>query len=213
MDPNRIIQALKGTIDPNLRIAAENELNQSYKIINFAPTLLQIIVSEQVEFPVRQAAAIYLKNMVSQYWQDREPSLGEVVFPFNIHENDRQQIRDHIVEGIIRCPESIRARVRHRQQQMFNSGDVAQLIYCAHVRDVLTRWSSTRSIDASPTLTIAAKQTVKVRRPGRLRCKRDATSLQAAGIVLDRWSYSLSRQTKSQPAASSPPDPPLGWGR
>lgn len=55
-------------------------------------------------------AAIYLKNMVSQYWQDREPSLGEVVFPFNIHENDRQQIRDHIVEGIIRCPESIRYR-------------------------------------------------------------------------------------------------------
>uniref|UniRef100_A0A8C7DTQ5 Importin 8 n=1 Tax=Oncorhynchus kisutch TaxID=8019 RepID=A0A8C7DTQ5_ONCKI len=111
MDPNRIIQALKGTIDPNLRIAAENELNQSYKIINFAPTLLQIIVSEQVEFPVRQAAAIYLKNMVSQYWQDREPSLGEVVFPFNIHENDRTQIRDHIVEAIIQCPESIRAQL------------------------------------------------------------------------------------------------------
>uniref|UniRef100_A0AAQ4RFT4 Importin N-terminal domain-containing protein n=1 Tax=Gasterosteus aculeatus aculeatus TaxID=481459 RepID=A0AAQ4RFT4_GASAC len=111
MDPNRIIQALKGTIEPNLRIAAENELNQSYKIINFAPTLLQIIMSEQVEFPVRQAAAIYLKNMVSQYWQDREPCLGEVVFPFNIHENDRQQIRDHIVEGIIRSPESIRAQL------------------------------------------------------------------------------------------------------
>lgn len=28
MDPNRIIQALRGTIDPNLRIAAENELDQ-----------------------------------------------------------------------------------------------------------------------------------------------------------------------------------------
>ncbi|XP_062851040.1 importin-8 isoform X1 [Trichomycterus rosablanca] len=111
MDPNRIIQALKGTIDPNLRIAAENELNQSYKIINFAPTLLQIIVSEQVEFPVRQAAAIYLKNMVSQYWQDREPLLGEVMFPFNIHENDRSQIRDNMVEAIIRCPESIRAQL------------------------------------------------------------------------------------------------------
>eukprot|EP00063_Salmo_salar_P088626 XP_014063461.1 PREDICTED: importin-8-like isoform X7 [Salmo salar] len=83
----------------------------SYKIINFAPTLLQIIVSEQVEFPVRQAAAIYLKNMVSQYWQDREPSLGEVVFPFNIHENDRTQIRDNIVEAIIQCPESIRAQL------------------------------------------------------------------------------------------------------
>ncbi|XP_051911793.1 importin-8 isoform X1 [Hippocampus zosterae] len=111
MDPNRIIQALRGTIDPNLRRAAEDELNQSYKIINFAPTLLQIIVSEQVEFPVRQAAAIYLKNMIGQYWQDREPSLGKVVFPFNIHENDRQQIRNHIVEGIIRCPETIRAQL------------------------------------------------------------------------------------------------------
>uniref|UniRef100_A0A8C7DP15 Importin 8 n=1 Tax=Oncorhynchus kisutch TaxID=8019 RepID=A0A8C7DP15_ONCKI len=49
--------------------------------------------------------------MVSQYWQDREPSLGEVVFPFNIHENDRTQIRDHIVEAIIQCPESIRAQL------------------------------------------------------------------------------------------------------
>ncbi|RXM97561.1 Importin-8 [Acipenser ruthenus] len=59
MDPNRIIQALKGTIEPNLRIATENDLNQSYKIINFAPTLLQIILSDQVECPVRQAEDEY----------------------------------------------------------------------------------------------------------------------------------------------------------
>ncbi|XP_074051432.1 importin-8 [Macrotis lagotis] len=111
MDPNRIIQALKGTIDPKLRIAAENELNQSYKIINFAPSLLQIIVSDQIEFPVRQAAAIYLKNMVTQYWPDREPPPGEAIFPFNIHENDRQQIRDNIVEGIIRSPDLVRVQL------------------------------------------------------------------------------------------------------
>ncbi|XP_020033722.1 importin-8 isoform X1 [Castor canadensis] len=111
MDLNRIIQALKGTIDPKLRIAAENELNQSYKIINFAPSLLWIIVSDHVEFPVRQAAAIYLKNMVTQYWPDREPPPGEAMFPFNIHENDRQQIRDNIVEGIIRSPDLVRVQL------------------------------------------------------------------------------------------------------
>lgn len=111
MDPNRIIQALRGTIDPKMRLTAENELNQSYKIISFAPTLLQIIVSDQVEFPVRQAAAIYLKNMVTQYWPDREPMAGEVIFPFNIHENDRQQIRENIVEGIIRSPDLVRAQL------------------------------------------------------------------------------------------------------
>uniref|UniRef100_A0A7N8Y4D0 Importin 8 n=1 Tax=Mastacembelus armatus TaxID=205130 RepID=A0A7N8Y4D0_9TELE len=154
MDPNRIIQALKGTIDPNLRIAAENELNQSYKIINFAPTLLQIIVSEQVEFPVRQAAAIYLKNMVSQYWQDREPSLGEVVFPFNIHENDRQQIRDHIVEGIIRCPESIRYRKADEREPLL----AAMQIFLLRIQQLISQLLA----DATIFSVLIQKQILKI---------------------------------------------------
>uniref|UniRef100_A0AAQ5ZJ28 Importin N-terminal domain-containing protein n=1 Tax=Amphiprion ocellaris TaxID=80972 RepID=A0AAQ5ZJ28_AMPOC len=154
MDPNRIIQALKGTIDPNLRIAAENELNQSYKIINFAPTLLQIIVSEQVEFPVRQAAAIYLKNMVSQYWQDREPSVGEVVFPFNIHENDRQQIRDHIVEGIIRCPESIRYRKADEREPLL----AAMQIFLPRIQQLISQLL----VDATIFSVLIQKQILKI---------------------------------------------------
>ncbi|MEE6514696.1 hypothetical protein FKM82_023026, partial [Ascaphus truei] len=39
------------------------------------------------------------------------PLAGEVVFPFNIHENDRQEIRDNIVEGIIRSPDLVRTQL------------------------------------------------------------------------------------------------------
>ncbi|KAG8546014.1 hypothetical protein GDO81_019900, partial [Engystomops pustulosus] len=49
--------------------------------------------------------------MVTQFWPDREPMIGEVVFPFNIHENDRHQIRENIVEGIIRSPDLVRAQL------------------------------------------------------------------------------------------------------
>uniref|UniRef100_A0A8C1WVZ2 Importin 8 n=1 Tax=Cyprinus carpio TaxID=7962 RepID=A0A8C1WVZ2_CYPCA len=154
MDPNRIIQALKGTIDPNLRLAAENELNQSYKIINFAPTLLQIIVSDQVEFPVRQAAAIYLKNMVSQYWQDREPSLGEVVFPFNIHENDRGQIRENMVEAIIRCPESIRFKKAEERDPLL----AAMQIFLPRLQQLITQLLS----DATFISVLIQKQILKI---------------------------------------------------
>uniref|UniRef100_A0A8C1LNZ9 Importin 8 n=1 Tax=Cyprinus carpio TaxID=7962 RepID=A0A8C1LNZ9_CYPCA len=154
MDPNRIIQALKGTIDPNLRLAAENELNQSYKIINFAPTLLQIIVSDQVEFPVRQAAAIYLKNMVSQYWQDREPSLGEVVFPFNIHENDRGQIRENMVEAIIRCPESIRFKKAEERDPLL----AAMQIFLPRLQQLITQLLT----DATFISVLIQKQILKI---------------------------------------------------
>uniref|UniRef100_A0A8C0R3R9 Importin 8 n=1 Tax=Canis lupus dingo TaxID=286419 RepID=A0A8C0R3R9_CANLU len=34
-----------------------------------------------------------------------------LIFPFNIHENDRQQIRDNIVEGIIRSPDLVRVQL------------------------------------------------------------------------------------------------------
>lgn len=85
-------------------------------------------------------AAIYLKNMVSQYWQDREPSLGEVVFPFNIHENDRSQIRENMVEAIIRCPESIRS-VPHSPSGLIYSSKLSDMtssvktFFCCYLGD------------------------------------------------------------------------------
>uniref|UniRef100_A0A8C4PYI6 Importin 7 n=1 Tax=Eptatretus burgeri TaxID=7764 RepID=A0A8C4PYI6_EPTBU len=110
MDPTRIVDALRGTMDPQLRQAAETELNQIYKIISFAPTLLQIVMTEQLDKCVRQAGVIYLKNMITHFWPEREAPHGEIM-PFNIHENDRQKIRDQIMEAVIEAPELIRVQL------------------------------------------------------------------------------------------------------
>uniref|UniRef100_A0AAY4EAX3 Importin N-terminal domain-containing protein n=1 Tax=Denticeps clupeoides TaxID=299321 RepID=A0AAY4EAX3_9TELE len=78
--------------------------------VNFISTLLQITMSEQLDLPVRQAGVIYLKNMVTQYWSEGEAANGEVPAS-NIPEEDRQFIRDNIVEAIIHSPERIRVQL------------------------------------------------------------------------------------------------------
>lgn len=50
---------------------------------------------------------IYLKNMVTQYWSEGDNMPNEVPGS-NIPEEDRQFIRDTIVEAIIHSPERIR---------------------------------------------------------------------------------------------------------
>ncbi|XP_047607919.1 importin-7 isoform X2 [Phacochoerus africanus] len=110
MDPNTIIEALRGTMDPALREAAERQLNEAHKSLNFVSTLLQITMSEQLDLPVRQAGVIYLKNMITQYWPDREAAPGDIS-PYTIPEEDRHCIRENIVEAIIHSPELIRVQL------------------------------------------------------------------------------------------------------
>ena len=50
---------------------------------------------------------IYLKNMVTQHWSEGDGSGTETPVN-NIPEEDRQFIRDNIVEAIIHSPERIR---------------------------------------------------------------------------------------------------------
>ncbi len=87
---------------------------QVEKIIGFAPSLLQIVMNEQVEAPVRQAGAIYFKNLVGAHWMDREvgPDPREAAnLPFSIHEQDRALIRDVLVEANVRSTEALRIQL------------------------------------------------------------------------------------------------------
>ncbi|CAG0897126.1 unnamed protein product [Darwinula stevensoni] len=81
-----------------------------HKIVGFCPQLLQIIMTEEVQMPVRQAAAIYLKNEVQQYWQERETEPGAPA-PFSIHEQDRTLLRDAIVDATAHAPEKLRLQL------------------------------------------------------------------------------------------------------
>jgi hypothetical protein len=62
------------------------------------------------DMPVRQAGAIYLKNLISQSWQDREVEGGQQL-PFAIHEQDRALIRDSIVDAVVHAPDLIRTQL------------------------------------------------------------------------------------------------------
>ena len=52
---------------------------------------------------------IYLKNMIVQYWKERNPSeLVDTSATFVIVEQDKATIRENIVEAVIHAPELIR---------------------------------------------------------------------------------------------------------
>ncbi|KAJ4429638.1 hypothetical protein ANN_21839, partial [Periplaneta americana] len=53
---------------------------------------------------------IYLKNLVTQHWADREVEPGQPL-PFSIHEQDRAMIRDAIVDAVVHAPDLIRIQL------------------------------------------------------------------------------------------------------
>ncbi|XP_061173648.1 importin-7-like [Saccostrea echinata] len=111
MDAGKLVDVLRATLDPNQREQAEKQLSEVHKIIGFSPILLQAIMSDQLDMPVRQAGVIYLKNMVTQFWQDREIEKPGDPVPFSIHEHDRAAVREHIIEAIIHAPDPVRVQL------------------------------------------------------------------------------------------------------
>lgn len=67
-------------------------------------------MQNDVDLPVRQAGAVYLKNTIMSNWEDREVEAGQPI-PFSIHEQDRAMIRDSIVDAIVLAPEPIRVQL------------------------------------------------------------------------------------------------------
>uniref|UniRef100_A0A2M4BBP1 Putative nuclear transport receptor ranbp7/ranbp8 importin beta superfamily n=3 Tax=Anopheles marajoara TaxID=58244 RepID=A0A2M4BBP1_9DIPT len=107
MDTAKIAELLRATTEPTQRLQAEEQLNQVHKIIGFPPSLMQVIMQNELEMPVRLAGAIYLKNLINSSWQDREAEGPGQPIPFAIHEQDRAMVRDSIVEAIVHVPSDV----------------------------------------------------------------------------------------------------------
>ncbi|KAL5113124.1 Importin-7 [Taenia crassiceps] len=71
-----------------------------HKIIGFAPTLLQIVLEQSLDLSVRQAGAVFLKNMILNSWRRRGPLTPDEPIPFQIHENDKAHIRNVVVPAV-----------------------------------------------------------------------------------------------------------------
>lgn len=105
MDIVKLAEVFKSTLDGNYN-QAEKQLEQIHKIIGFLPTVLQIVMETNIELPVRQAAVIYFKNEVYNYWQEKDSKNNQQ--PYSIHEQDRALIRNSIIDALVLSTEVIR---------------------------------------------------------------------------------------------------------
>jgi len=110
-DNAKLVNLLESTLNPTLRKQAEDELSLIHNIVGFSTNLLQLVMSEQVQMPVRQAGAIYLKNLINQFWLERKVDKPNEPMPFCLNESDRSTIRDNLIEAIIHSPDPIRVQL------------------------------------------------------------------------------------------------------
>lgn len=79
-----------------------------HNLPGFSTNLLQLVMSDQVQMPVRQAGAIYLKNLINQFWLERKVDKPNELMPHSLQENEKVTIRDNIIEAVIHSPDPIR---------------------------------------------------------------------------------------------------------
>ncbi|CAH8524769.1 unnamed protein product [Dicrocoelium dendriticum] len=83
-----------------------------YKIIGFAPALLKVALECSLDVSVRQAAALYFKNNISEWWRDPDPEKPGEALTFSIHEQDRHTIRNAIIGAVVSSPLPLQTQLK-----------------------------------------------------------------------------------------------------
>ena len=75
----------------------------------FSTILLQMVLAQEIQVAVRQAAVIYLKNMISHHWVKRHEDHYPVGHkPYVIPDEDKHAIKENIVEATTHAAELIK---------------------------------------------------------------------------------------------------------
>ena len=95
----QIVNLLANTFNPNTQIQkqSELELKQASSQAGFMQVLLQIIMMNQVQIHVRQAASIYLKNYVHKYWQ-KHAHIAQ----------DKPFLKQNILQAVVHAPQQLK---------------------------------------------------------------------------------------------------------
>lgn len=94
MDANVLLQCFSATLESNRELMkqAEQKLQELRKIPGFLGACLDIIADNEVNLAIKKATAVYFKNRVIRFWNNKE---------FLIDNDEKPIIRERIVEVII----------------------------------------------------------------------------------------------------------------
>ncbi|KAI8909993.1 armadillo-type protein [Powellomyces hirtus] len=105
MDVTTLYQLFSATVRPEeaIRIPAEQELKKVEVSVGFLPAVLQILGSPEADEAVRQAAAVYFKNRCQRGW--------DVAKGNPLDEQDKEFVRQHILQAIVALPQRLRVQL------------------------------------------------------------------------------------------------------
>ena len=96
VDYNELVACLGATLAPESQKAAEARLDALRNEAGLVPGLMRVLLSNTVEAPVRQSAAILMKNMILERWDGR------------LDEADKNDVRANLLTGLLSCPQTVR---------------------------------------------------------------------------------------------------------
>lgn len=110
MDINNIIEALRSTTIAEEQNQASEYLNKVSSVIGFPQILLRIIQDAQLDYSLRQAAVIFLKNIIYEHW-NVDDKYNNDEKQWELSEQDKTPLKHQIMQAIINSPEPIKVHL------------------------------------------------------------------------------------------------------